>query len=279
MKVPCPGCGTMLEVTDSGCQLCLRGRSKGEILRDIQKFKAAEKAAKQRPWKILGSILLLSGIGYLVWANKARLSAATASVRAKASRFADDAMNPGRLVKPPPPAPPTQAPEPSAPSAPAAAVAAAPASTPDATASRAPAPAEDAPAQTWELPPTDMSGDAGSWLVRGFVYDLARVRPIPGAEVVYRERVDGTITRTIADASGYYHVRVNKRSDYLVEVRAQGFRAAPLEESDPPYRAQSKTARAKAISEAQGYTSDSALISWNENIEDVRQDLVLVPSR
>ena len=64
-SLPCPGCHTPLPPEATGCQICMRGRTKQEIVRGYTKLREDKDRRRKRPWKILAALALLGGVGKL----------------------------------------------------------------------------------------------------------------------------------------------------------------------------------------------------------------------
>ena len=124
--IPCPGCGTALNLSDTGCPICLRGRSKYEITRAYAKLREEKSRRRRLPFIVLGILLVAGGIGRLVYLQRARIAQASGSARARVARFVDEAGDPANYAAHPPAkeASPAQDPAPAAASPPAAAPAA-----------------------------------------------------------------------------------------------------------------------------------------------------------
>lgn len=275
----------MLDLSATGCQICMRGRSPQEIANDARRLKEAERRRKLLPFKILGLLLLLGGAGWLYARYQEPIARAYAAITGKVSGAVEKMQDPRYYANrgepqdapAPPPAPPPEPPAPAvaAPGSPAPV-------TPPVGTMAAPAPASASaaarPEPTWELPPPPGGASAGAWLVRGFVYDLATARPLAEARlrfVAVEDEAQQAAAET--DRDGYYHLRLPRRRTYRTTVLVQGYRTFPLEDGEPPYRTMTAAERRRVIKEALDYSSDAATLSWNENLDEIRQDLALVP--
>lgn len=284
MRIPCRGCGTLLDLSDTGCPICLRGRTPQEIANDARRLREEERRRRLLPWKILIFLTLLGAGGWLAARYREPLTRLYASVSGAISGALDKMRDPSYYAKsddeqaPPPPPDPAATQAAPGTSAPRAAPAAPPAAPPPNPHQAAPAPPEPPREPTWELPPVSGAGMHGHWLVRGFVYDLASARPLADAELLF-EAVEGEPHRTVTqtDRDGYYLVRLPRQRNYRAMARAKGYRTFPLEDGDPPYRTMSAAARRQALKEALDYSSDAATLGWNENYDEIRQDFALIP--
>jgi hypothetical protein len=281
MKVPCRGCGTLLDLSETGCPICLRGRSPQEIANDARRLREQERLARQRPWKIAGGLAAAAALAALAVRFQEPLSravgAATGAVSGAFEKIQDPRYYAPQSETPPPDAPAPVEPPPAAASP--APVAPRPASVPAHAAAEAPAGPERA--LTWQLPawPEDQSGMGDFWRVQGFVYDLESAKPMMSVTVRFTPLDEsGPRVEARTDSLGAYAVRLARQRQYRAQVIAPGYLTGPLEDGDPPYRAQARAERVRAAKVAREYSSESATLTWNDNLDEVRQDLVVVKS-
>jgi hypothetical protein len=64
-SLPCPACQTPLPPEATGCQICLRSRTKQEIMRGYAKLRDEKTRKRRRPYKILAAGALLGASGKL----------------------------------------------------------------------------------------------------------------------------------------------------------------------------------------------------------------------
>ena len=89
--IPCLGCGTILNLSDTSCPICLRGRSKYEITRAYAQVRADKSRRRRRPFIILAALLAGGTIASTVYDRRAQVSHAYDVVRARLTRFVDGA--------------------------------------------------------------------------------------------------------------------------------------------------------------------------------------------
>ncbi len=223
----CPACHAEMGPNDGQCPICLRPRSRRELMESLNKDRRDEDARRRKPYQILGAIVLVLALGYGF----------------------KQAQRMGFLKSAPPPEPPkpqaaapAPAPAPSIPSIMAnqATSTPAPAVTPaynGPKSSTAAAPAEEAPAD---------------WLVNGAVYDLISLKPAAGARLVFENHFSGEQFKAKCDARGRYKVHLPKLTDggYAVSVSAKGYRGDYLEEGSPPFANRTQAGREEAAADA-----------------------------
>ncbi|MBI3551899.1 MAG: carboxypeptidase regulatory-like domain-containing protein [Elusimicrobia bacterium] len=226
MIITCPACHTELDPSNTQCPVCLRPRSRHEMMQSLQAAKKEDEWRRKKPLYVAGAVLLVVAGGL-------------AAVKLK------------RLI----PTPPAQTDRPSPPAQSTAAVVTAPLSrTPQEIPTErtrpvpppAPAP-RPAPAPTPEEPPPP-----AEWTVSGSVYDLLTLRPAAGARLNFENRASGEVFKAKTDAGGHYRVRLPKliEGGYWVVVSAKGYRGDYLEEASPPYTSRTRAGREDALSEA-----------------------------
>jgi pyruvate/2-oxoglutarate dehydrogenase complex dihydrolipoamide acyltransferase (E2) component len=261
MKVECPGCHTELDPTNTNCPVCLRPRSRKELLAGLAQTR---KPAPTRWGRVLGGIVLggLAGFAGLVYLNRPA----------------------------PPPAPaPNPAAAPPAPAAPAPAAAA----TPDTSgaarvvvqqtplASAAPAAEEEPQDEAPAAPRARKAARPKGWLVEGSVYDLLSLKPVPGAKIVFQDKNSGAMVTAVTDAGGRYKADLPKvvEGGYEVTIARRGYSSEYLEEMSPPYRSQSRGRRLEAAEELQQSAVLHVPLLPEYSASGATYDAVLFPRR
>lgn len=196
--LPCIGCHTPLPPEATGCQICMRPRTRQEIMRGYAKLREQEALKRRRPFQIAGASLIAIGVGWLVWNGSA--SAAGSAV----ARWMDAQRDPRTYGH-------RQA-EPEAVPAPAPAAVPAPAPLPVPESASVPVPAPEPPFQveqaraaTSALEPEKPPAGLRAWY--GVVYDLVTLRPITGAKLFFKAG-NQEINVATTDGAGHYHVRL-----------------------------------------------------------------------
>lgn len=230
MSLQCPACFTELDPTNTHCPVCLRPRSRAEMMKGLQETRLPPR----RRWlKILAALLVVGGGAAAFVANRAPAPA-------------------------PPPAP-VAAPEP--------APAPAPEPAPPPTLAPAHAPAPEAPPVP-KIEPTpkkkpkyrlvreedDASQGRPYWRVSGEVYDLMSLKPIDGVKVVFQDKSTGEAVSAVTDKLGRYKLALPKihEGGYDITVAKRGYSGAWLEEMTPAYKRQSRERRLEALEQLSG---------------------------
>ena len=65
--LPCPGCHSPLPPEATGCQICMRSRSKHEIMRGYAQLREATARRKRLPFQILATLLIVGVTGKIGW--------------------------------------------------------------------------------------------------------------------------------------------------------------------------------------------------------------------
>lgn len=277
MNVLCRGCRTEIDLNAGTCPICLRPRDRSEMLEDAKRLREAQAEAKARPYKILGLVLLLSGLGYAGWRWREPVLGAVGALRHKAGDVMEHASDPKTYAPSAGTAAPGVPPEP-APAAPVAASPVAgsqqpPSGAPDAPPAPAPAPTVEAPVD-WDAPRTTLQATEHSIVVYGWVYDLVSARPLPGANFRLRDRLGGGTITVNADHRGWYEVQVPRESSgFVPEGAVQGFRRETLAENEPPWHRRKPAARKRAAAE----TPDEVLITFAPRQDEAQANIVLLP--
>jgi hypothetical protein len=114
------------------------------------------------------------------------------------------------------------------------------------------------------------------WRVSGMVYDLATLRPVPDANVLFiREGISSLHTMT--DEAGRYEVDVLRGAGWAVSVQAANYRAGQIMDVDPPYRERDAEARRAAVEHLSEADLVPAPVDWSRKRSQVTLDLLTVP--
>lgn len=273
--LPCPGCHTPLPPEATGCQICLRGRTKQEIVRGYAKLRAEKARKRRRPFQILAAVLVLGAGGKLVMTHRDKLSSAAGA----ASRWLDDMRDPRYYAPKPggPASPPSDDP---------AAVPGAPAAPEDALRAQLMPPdvppAGGAPEQGEAPPAARPAGPKplaeNAWRVSGVVYDLATLDPVPRAEITFLRDEKEPATATTND-KGEYEIDLVKGGGWTASMKSPKHRPGQVLDIDPPYRVRDADERRAAMEALTDGDLIPAPVDWKRASSKVRLDLVAVPSR
>lgn len=275
--LPCPGCHTPLPPEATGCQICMRARTRQEIMRGYAKLRDDKARKRRRPFQILAAVLLLGGGGWLARTHGDRLTAAASEAGGAIARWADDMRNPSNYAMKTAP-PPEPAPQP--PAAPGAPVA------PESAMRsqlfpedhQTPAPAVDAPAKAPERPAGPKPLEKNAWRVSGTVYDLASLDPVPGAEVAFL--LDEKEPRSaVTDENGAYEVDLPKGDGWTVHVIAPDRRRGQILDLDPSYRVRDADERRAVLENVTDGDLIPAPVGWKRSSSRVKLDLFAIPNR
>lgn len=222
MGVECPSCATEMDVRAEACPVCLRKRTRQEMFAGLR----GEKPPRARGGggggtgrALLYGALGAAAIGYVVYNGP---NVALPSARGAGRTTA--VLPP--LDPQPPPSPPPEAAARAEPFLPPA--------VPAATAS-----------------PAKPMGNSVRWTLRGQVFDLLSLKPVPGAALTFTDTFSGAAYRVQSDARGAYAVEVPKGQGtaYQVSVRRRGFKTDYLEDSEPTFLSRGPAARREAARE------------------------------
>lgn len=223
MLALCPGCRTELGPNDMSCPVCLRPRSRKEMMRDLNAARHEEEAKRKRPIRLLqaAALILAAGFAYKQFQH----FTASPPVPSPAPATVQPAPPP---VQPPPAAPPVPEPAPQ-------------------TVPPQPRAVESGPQTADEEPPPP-----SDWTIHGSVYDILTLQPAAGARLTFENRSSGEVFKAKTNARGRYQVRVPKliEGGYWVTVSAKGYSGAYLEEASPPYPQRTRAGREEAALEA-----------------------------
>ena len=288
--LPCPGCHTALPPEATGCQICMRARTKQEIMRGYAKLRD-DKARKRRlPFQLLAALLVLGGGGKLLMVYRSQLAASASSLSGKVRRWSDDMRDPKNYSAAP--APPAPAPaDPTASPAPSLGTAVPPEDAlreklfpTDAAPQRQPAASGSRRGKVRAAP---RAAPKNSWRVSGGVYDLATLAPVPGAVITFLR--DGTSPETATtDEKGAYEIDLAKGDGWTVDMkvidRGRGgardnrYRGM-LVDIDPPYRVRDADERRATIEHISDGDMVPSPLDWKKASSRVKLDLIAVPSR
>lgn len=132
-----------------------------------------------------------------------------------------------------------------------------------------------------EAAPAPPLPDPSFFRVYGVVYDLATLRPIVGAHLVFRT-AHFTVAAGVTDAAGHYRVDLSKGNnsgDVTISILegVPGYRNGLFEDKDPPLRERPKEARLMIMSETTDSDLEPVPLRYKQSDEVIPLDLVLVP--
>lgn len=268
--LPCPGCHTLLPLEATGCQICMRSRTKQEIMRGYAQLREEKARRRRLPFKILAAVLILGGAGKLFLTYRVQIASKAEAAGGKIGRWADDMRDPSHYagIKPATPVPeaPPVAPEDAMrekvfPS--------------EAPARNAPAPGSTRPAAARPAAPKPLQKN--SWRVTGTVYDLTTLAPVAKALVAFQREGAPSVDAT-TDEQGGYEVDLEKHDGWSVGLKAPGRRRGQILDIDPPYRVRDADERHAAFEHLTDGDLIPAQVGWKRASARVSLDLVAVPS-
>ncbi len=275
-SLPCPGCHSPLPPEATGCQICMRTRTRQEIMRGYAKLREQKARKKRLPFQILAAVLILGAGGKLFMVYGDKITATASSALGKVSRWADGMRDPSNYASKTVavPAAPTAPAAPGAPVAPEAALGSqlfGSDNQPEQAPAAAPTPA----------PPVKPAGPKplakDSWRVSGMVYDLATLRPVQGADITFLRDEKEPQTATTDDA-GAYEIDLPKGDGWTVSMEARDRRPGQILDIDPPYRERDADERHAAFDQISDGDLSPAQVAWKRSSSKVRLDLIAVPS-
>ncbi|MDD5628668.1 MAG: carboxypeptidase-like regulatory domain-containing protein [Elusimicrobia bacterium] len=270
----CPGCQSEITPTETSCPVCLRPRSRSEIMHDII---AAREIRGRRRMKLLLKLLLSAAVlwaGYRAYANPQSLAAFRDRILASAHWLTEERAIPGSIVPGSPPAP--QAPADAAEAEP---MAAAPVAADDAAEAE---PMAAAPGLGTAPPPhAAKPARPDHWKAHGVAYDLFSLKPVVGAKVTFTSRASGLSLRAATGPRGDYSLRIPRADEggFDVTVRHKDYRGEYLEEDSRPYRSRSRGERQEAAALLLQTEVLHVPLLPPEAQDESQYDLVLLPVR
>jgi hypothetical protein len=287
--IPCPGCHTKLNLSDTGCPVCLRARSPQEITRGYARVRAEDAQRKRRPIVVLGSLAAAAALGYGAFNFGSPLLALARRGMARFGLFYDQNSDPAYIA--PNYSRPTGAEGTNSASAPAP-VPATPATPPTPAPfvvppAPAPTPAPPPPRATPKGPdpaapePPLPHSEPSQWILHGRVFDLETLQPIASIQLNVRFG-ESTVQTISADAAGYYAVVLQRQQSdssagYGLENGDSRYATAAQYEGDIPYRRLSAAERRQLIQNAQDNDVRPSPLVDIQGEEDLRRDVFLSP--
>lgn len=277
--LPCPGCHSPLPPEATGCQICMRTRSRQEIMRGYTALHKERSRRHLRPFKIAAVVILLGVGGKLFLVYGDAFMAVAGSALGKVGRWADDMRNPSNYASTTAAAPAPAAPAaPAAPGAPVAPEAALGAQLFASDSPPEPGPAEaSAPAAPPARPAGPKPLAKNSWRVSGTVYDLATLQPVQGADITFL-RDEKEPVKATTDEHGAYEIDLAKGDGWTVSLEAVDRRPGQILDIDPPYRERDADERRAALEHISDGDLGAAQVGWKRSASKVRLDLLAVPS-
>jgi hypothetical protein len=277
--IPCRGCRTLLNLSDSGCPVCLRGRSPQEITRGFAHAREEKARRRRRPFVVIATLAAVGGAGYALNAHKAPILDAGRRAWAWFGHFYDENSDPAytapniKHMDEPPAATATSAP-PSSNAAPLTATQLEPARA--AASGGLPTPVLSAPE------PLLPHAEPTQWILHGRVYDLATLKPLAGV-LVSAKLGDSILQERFTDPNGYYAFVLGRpqtdNGGYSLETRNPHYATAAQYEGDIPYRTLPAEDRQRMIEAAQDNGVQSTPLRDVQGEEGVLRDVFLSPRR
>lgn len=256
MEFRCPACRSLMDVGATNCPICLRPRSRQEMLRDLQGVKKQERSKKRR-------LLAVAALGAAAaalythpeWITLAKSKAAPAMtpIAARAKARMDETVKANW--------PDTAPAEGQGPITPKSSFAAAVDAATGGTAKPAPIPSQGTAPVTPPVvqPPPDVAAtpppDAAPafWKVQGSVYWLLDLKAGAGFELVFAPTSGEPARKARVGRDGRYSISLpalESGAGYRVSVRQAGREVPYLEEASAPYRGRTRAQREDALQEA-----------------------------
>lgn len=285
-----------MRLSDTGCQVCLRGRSAQEITRGYARARAEKAWRRRRPFVILASLAALGVGGYAYQRYQAAILNFGRQSMASFGRFYDANSDPAAIAPHYGAAADTASQSQPKPSASPADDSFAPQNSPAATFPPAPAPtpapapvaARVAPAgpppvigPRLDAPePTLPNVAPGQWVLHGRVFDLKTLKILADARIAVK-RGDYSFAFATSGPDGWYAITLprneNDNDGYQLAAQQTGYAAPAQYEGDIPYAKLSASERTQLIQAAQeGDTHPSPLTG---SADYVRRDVFLSPRR
>ncbi len=275
--LPCPGCHTPLAPEATGCQICMRPRTRQEIMRGYARLRDDKARRRRRPFQILAAVLVLAGGGWLIAMHGGALKGLAAAAGGAIGRWTDDMRDPSNYAMKKAPEEPAKAPPPPAPGEPVAPESALRAQLfPDDYAAAPPAAGGSVEEPAAPAAPKPLAKNA--WRVSGTIYDLATLEPVAGAKVVFLLDEKQPV-ETETDESGVYAADLVKGDGWTVSVRAPERRRGQILDLDPSYRVRDEDERRAVFDNISDGDLIPAPADWKRSSSRVTLDLFVIPNR
>lgn len=276
--LPCPGCHTPLLPEATGCHICMRARTKQEIVRGYAKLREEQARRKSRPFKILAAVLFVGGAGWLVARFQTPLIAGARSAKRHTAAWYDRFVDAHSYA----PAKPADAETAVSPDA---ATTKSPFATPVTVPSElrpasgpAPAPFAGGPAGAAPTPvaPAKPPVPKNSWLVTGTVYDIDNLEPAKQATITFtRETFPKVVVKT--NDEGVYEAVLVKGEGWTALVEVRNRRRGQVADLEPPYRARDEDERRAAFEHISDGDLAPAAITGKTSASTLHRDFVTFP--
>lgn len=166
---------------------------------------------------------------------------------------------------------------------------------PSAAAQRLSTPPAAAPVADATPPPEPAPPGENHRRFYGVVYDVSTLKPIAGAELKFMFPGAENGSRVTTNTFGHYQVDLVKNTTRLIKpdgsyvivpddkpmvvaiMPVAGYRDGQLEDTDPPLRERSRSARRRIIAETTDSDLEPMLLRYQSNAAIVPLDLVLLP--
>lgn len=277
--IPCPGCRTPLNLSDDICPVCMRARSKQEIVRGYAQVRQEEERRKRRPFVIIAWLLVSGAVVCLLYFLQPLIALGLAQAQSRLARFYNRITDPnyarsaeGNAV------PSAEPPTPALPPLPHA-----PPPIPVAVERAIPAPRTPvAPAPEIRLPQAPLPPlRPGQWLLQGRVYDLLTLAPAPNVALAAKVG-ESPSSSFYSDRAGRYRVVLNRQSSgpgYEIVASDSRYAAAVQYEGDIPYARLSADERRQLARSARDGDSHSTPLADIAGESTLRRDLFVCPRR
>ncbi len=266
-----------MHLSDTGCPICLRGRSAKEITRGYTQAREQDARRRRRPFVILASVAALGIVGYAFQRYQTAILNLGQKSLANFSRLYDENSAPATVAPSQPSPPPPDAPSPpqEASSIPP------PVFLPTPTPTTVPDGPPPAVEPRLDAPEPPLPGTAvGQGVLHGRIFDLKTLKPLAGARLTIK-RGDSAFAFAASGPDGWYSVLLPRLEDdsdgYQLAAQQADYTSSAQYEGDIPYLKLSASEREHLIQVAQdGDTHPSPL---NIASDYVRRDVFLSPRR
>lgn len=280
-----------MRLSDTGCQVCLRGRSAQEITRGYARAREREAWRRRRPFVILAALIALGVGAYAFQTYQTQLLNFGKQSMASFGRFYDANSDPAAIAphyggaaavtQEPPPAPTSNSlptPPPAATFTPTAAPTPAPAPVPARAAPAGPPPVAEPRLDAPE--PTVPTAPPGQWVLHGRIFNLKTLKPLANVRLAVK-RGDFAFSFAASGPDGWYSVvlpHVDDNGDgYQLAAQQADYASAAQYEGDIPYATLSASERTRLIQAAQEGDIHPSPITGASDY--VRRDVFLSPRR